>query len=85
MPKGQGEVKAQASGNLSRLSIRGYHHAGLFEVQIGDGTGQESATGCPGGEVAAASRLTVTLPRKTPLCGIYISTLSSSFLQLSVI
>lgn len=85
MPKGQGEAKAQAPGILSRLSIRGCRGCWLFEVQIGDGTGQESATGCPGGEVAAASRLTVTLPQITPPCGIYTSTPSSSFLQRSII
>lgn len=49
------------------------------------GPGEESATGCPGGEVPRAGRLTVTLPWITPLCSIYTSTPSSSFLQLDVI
>lgn len=49
LPKGQGEVTAQAPGNLSHLSIHGYRGCWSFEVQVGDRTRQESTTGCPGG------------------------------------
>lgn len=62
LPKGQGEAKAQAPGNLSYLSIHGYRGCRLFEVQVADGIKQKSATGCPGGKVAVASWLSVPLP-----------------------